>query len=84
MDEYIKAHDTLAEDYDFDVLISGHEKILGTKEHIRTDKEFVLSVMDNVKQIMANNSETTDSDLITARCVETTLSQWQGRLGNLE
>ena len=79
MDEHIKAHDTLVNDFDFDVLISGHEKILGTKQHIKTDKEFVLSVMDNVKQAMQENS----SD-VNAKCAALTISQWQDRLGNLE
>jgi len=81
MDEHIKAHDTLVNDFDFDVLISGHEKILGTKQHIKTDKEFVFSVMDNVKQAM---TETESASEITAKCVDLTIDQWSGKLGNLE
>jgi len=81
MDEHIRAHDTLVNDFDFDVLISGHEKILGTKQHIKTDKEFVFSVMDNVKQAM-NKTESTSE--IIEKCVESTIDQWSGKLGNLE
>ena len=81
MDEHIKAHDTLINDFDFDVLISGHEKILGTKQHIKTDKEFVFSVMDNVKQAM---NETESVNEIIAKCVESTIDQWSGKLGTLE
>ena len=81
MDGHIRAHDTLVNDFDFDVLISGHEKILGTKQHIKTDKEFVFSVMDNVKQAM-NKTESTSE--IIEKCVESTIDQWSGKLGNLE
>ena len=82
MDEHIKAHDTLVNDFDFDVLISGHEQILGTKEHIITDKEFVLSVMEIVKQAIQETESTNEE--ITSKCVELTIDQWQERLGNLE
>jgi glyoxylase-like metal-dependent hydrolase (beta-lactamase superfamily II) len=82
MDEHIKAHDTLVNDFDFDVLISGHEQILGVKDHIKTDKEFVLSVMDNVKQAIQETESTSEG--VTAKCVELTINQWQERLGNLE
>ena len=81
MDEHIKAHDTLVNDFDFDVLISGHEQILGTKQHIKTDKEFVLSVMDNVRQAMKESESAND---VTAKCVELTIQQWQERLRDLE
>ena len=84
MDEHIKAHDTLVDDFDFDVLISGHEQILGTKDHIKTDKEFVLSVMDNVKQAIQEIKPISNPEDINSRCVELTLQQWQGKLGNLE
>jgi hypothetical protein len=83
MDEHIKAHDTLVNDFDFDVLISGHGQILGIKDHIKTDKEFVLSVMDNVKQAI-QETESTSKEGVTAKCVELTINQWQERLGNLE
>ena len=78
--QHIKAHDTLVEDFDFDVLVSGHEQILGTKEHIQIDKEFVLSVMDNTKQAIELVSE----DKIVTTCVDMTTEQWKGKLADLD
>jgi multidrug efflux pump subunit AcrB len=66
--------------FDFDVLVSGHEQILGTKEHIKTDKEFVLSVMDNTKQAIELVSE----DQIVSTCVDMTTEQWKGKLADLD
>ena len=80
LDEHLKAHDTLVENFDFDVLVSGHEQILGTKEHIKTDKEFVLSVMDNTKQAMESVSE----DQVIPTCVDMTTEQWKGKLADLD
>ncbi len=80
LDEHIKAHDTLVEDFDFEVLISGHEQILGSKEHIKTDKEFVLSVLNNTKKAIEIVSE----DEIISTCVDMTIEQWQGKLDNLD
>ena len=80
LDEHLKAHDTLIEDFDFDVLVSGHEQILGTKEHIKTDKEFVLSVMANTQLAMELVSE----DEVISTCVDMTIEQWQGKLTNLD
>jgi len=80
LDAHIKAHDTLVEEFDFDVLVSGHEQILGTKDHIKTDKEFVLSMMDITKQVM----QTVSSDEVVQACVDMTIEQWQGKLRDLE
>ncbi len=80
LDEHLKAHDKLVEDFDFDVLVSGHEQILGTKEHIKTDKEFVLSVMSNTKQAMKLVSE----DEVVQTCVDMTIKQWRGKLADLD
>ena len=80
LDEHIKAHDVLVDDFDFDVLVSGHEQILGTKEHIKTDKEFVLSVMENIRHAM----ELVPEDDLVQTCVDTTTEQWQGKLSNLD
>ncbi len=80
LDTHIEAHDTLVNDFDFDVLISGHEQILGTKHHIKIDKEFVLSMMEITTQAIAMVS----SDEVIQRCVDDTMEQWQGKLHNLE
>jgi len=70
----------LVNDFDFDVLISGHMQILGTKDHIKTDKEFIFSVMDNIKHSM----ETVSSGEVIQTCVDMTIEEWQGRLVELE
>ena len=80
MDEHIKAHDRMVNEFDFDVLISGHMKILGTKDHIKTDKEFIFSVMDNIKHSMG----TVSSDKVIQTCVDMTIEEWEGRLVELE
>ncbi len=80
LDEHIKAHDTLVENFDFDVLISGHEQILAVKDDIRTDKEFVLSVMNNTKQAI----DLVSDDMVVQTCIETTIVQWEGRLADLD
>ena len=80
LDEHIKAHDTLVDEFDFEVLVSGHEQILGTKDHIQTDKEFVLSVMANTKLVMDEYSK----NEVIQSCVDTTLEQWEGKLSDLD
>ena len=35
--QYIKTHDILVNDFDFDVLISGHTGIRATKDHSKTN-----------------------------------------------
>ncbi len=100
MNAYLDAHDILVEDYNFEVLISGHEEILATKDHIKTNKQFALDVMQNV--ITAH--ETVDFteiaqqygsegryavfanyfDAVAQTCSELTLEQWQGKLNELE
>ena len=80
MDQYLKTHDILINDFDFDVLISGHTGILATKDHIKQNKQFVLDVMDNIKEAMT----LVDSDKVVEKCVELTTEQWTGKLNNLD
>ena len=80
LNEHIRAHDVLISDFDFDVLISGHEEILGTKEHVQVDKEFVLSVIDNTIEAMGAGSE---NDVVST-CVDMTIQQWDGKLADLD
>ncbi len=80
LNEHIRAHDVLISDFDFDVLISGHEEILGTKEHVQVDKEFVLSVIDNTIEAMDAGSE---NDVVST-CVDMTIQQWDGKLADLD
>ena len=80
LDEHIKAHDTLVNEFDFDVLVSGHEQILGTKDHIKTDKEFVLSVKENIRKAI----QTVSLEEVIQTCVDVTIEQWDGKLGDIE
>ena len=79
MDKYLQTHDMLINDFDFDVLISGHTGILATKEHIKQNKQFALDVMDNVKEAIT----LVGSDKVVEKCVELTTEQWTGKLDNL-
>ena len=80
LDAHIQAHDTLVEDFDFDVLISGHEQILAIKDHIKTDKEFILSMMEITEQAIQN----VPSDEVVQTCVDNTIAEWEGQLRDLE
>lgn len=100
LNAYISAHDILIEDYDFDVLVSGHEQILATKDHIKTNKEFTLDVIQNVKQAqhMVDFTQIAQEygylgryavfnalfDAQAEICAELTLEKWQGKLNELE
>jgi glyoxylase-like metal-dependent hydrolase (beta-lactamase superfamily II) len=79
IDQYIEAHDTLVKEFDFDVLVTGHTQQLATKDHVMTNKQFTLDVMENARQAM----EMGGADPVQA-CVDLTIDQWQGRLGNLD
>ena len=76
IDLYLKTHDVL-ESFDFDVLISGHTNSLATKDDIKTNKKFTESVMENAKNAL-------DSSDPAGICAQTTIKQWEGKLGNLE
>ena len=80
IDQYLNTHDILVNDFDFDVFVSGHTGILATKDHIKQNKEFALSVMDNVKDAI----DMVGPDQAVEKCVETTTEQWTGNLNNLD
>jgi len=77
---YLKTHDMLINDLDFDVLVSGHTGILATKDHIKQNKQFTLDVMDNIK----NTMDLVESTQVVEKCVELTTEQWTGKLNNLD
>lgn len=79
IDQYLEAHDTLAEDFDFDVLVSGHTQLLATKNHIATNKQFTLDVMENAREAMQSSGADT-----AQACADRTIEQWEGRLGSLD
>ena len=53
--------------------------ILATKEHIKTNKQFTLDVMENARTAL----ESQESDAIQT-CTNLTVEQWTGKLGNLD
>ena len=80
IDMYLQTHDMLINEFDFDVLVSGHTGILATKEHIKTNKEFTLDVMSNAQNAMT----LVEPDMVVQKCVDTTTEQWQGKLNGLD
>ena len=78
IDLYLETHDTLQE-FDFDVLITGHTNMLASKDHIKINKEFTQSVMDNA-QVALDSGESIPFD----SCTTITIQQWTGKLGNLD
>jgi len=44
--EHLAAHDKLLA-MDWEIIVSGHEPILGIPEHLKFNKEFTLRVLDN-------------------------------------
>ncbi|MCA9828390.1 MAG: MBL fold metallo-hydrolase [Nitrosopumilus sp.] len=80
MGQYLKTHDVLVNDFDFDVLVSGHTGILATKDDIKQNKQFALDVMNNIRNAMI----LVGTDNAVEKCVEITTKQWTGKLGNLD
>ena len=78
IDLYLETHDTLQE-FDFDVLITGHTNMLANKDHIKINKEFTQSVMDNAKMALDSGESTPFES-----CTTMTILQWTGKLGNLD
>jgi glyoxylase-like metal-dependent hydrolase (beta-lactamase superfamily II) len=79
IDLYLKTHDNLIDNFDFDVLISGHTNLLATKDDIATNKQFTLDVMENARQAIQNGTANPEEV-----CAEMTIKQWKGRLDNLD
>ena len=77
IDLYLQTHDTL-QNFDFDVLISGHTTLLATKEHIKTNKEFTLSVMENAEKALDMDGNVAET------CAQLTIAQWEDKLSNLD
>ncbi|MDK1119291.1 MAG: MBL fold metallo-hydrolase [Anaerolineae bacterium] len=77
---HLQAHDILIEEYDFNVLIPGHTEILATKSHLETNRAFVLSMQEIVKDAI----ESLASDEVLQTCIDMTIAQWEGVLDNLE
>lgn len=78
IDLYLEIHDVL-QDYDFDVLVSGHTEILATKDHIKTNKEFTQDVMEYALEALQNG----DSDPVES-CVSMSMNKWNSTLAGLD
>jgi len=76
MGEYIAAHDKILA-MDWEIIISGHEPILGTPEHVKFNKEFTLVVLDNAIIAMQTTQPSANyfGDL-TNKCTELTIEQY--------
>ena len=76
MGEHIAVHDELLA-MDWDIIISGHEPILGTYEHLKFNKEFTLSVLDNAVTAIqtAQPSANYFGDLVN-KCADLTVAQY--------
>jgi len=99
MNYYIAAHDIMLE-INPALIISGHTEILATTDHVKTNKEFTMNVMENsitaletvdFNEIAQENSSLELAgvfdvyiDTLARTCVDLTIEQWDGRLHNLE
>jgi len=76
MGEHIAAHDKILA-MDWEIIISGHEPILGTPEHVKFNKEFTLAVLDNAIIAMQTTQPSANyfGDLAN-KCAELTIEQY--------
>lgn len=74
--KHLAAHDTLLA-MDWEIFISGHEPILGTRDHLKFNKEFTLGVLDNVITAMQTTQPSANyfGDLAN-KCAELTVEQY--------
>lgn len=74
--EHIAVHDKLLE-IDWKIIISGHEPILGTPEHLKFNKEFTLAVLDNaITAIQTTPQSPTYFADVPKTCADLTLEQF--------
>ncbi len=74
--EHLAVHDKLLA-IDWEIIVSGHEPILGTPEHLKFNKEFTLAVLDNALTAMQTTQPSKDyfRDLAN-KCAELTVEQY--------
>ena len=76
MGEHIAVHDKLL-DMDWEIIISGHEPILGTPEHLKFNKDFTLAVLDNaITAIQTTQPSTNYFGDLANKCAELTVEQY--------
>jgi len=79
IDLYLQAHDNLLENFDFDVLISGHTNLLATKDDVMINKQFTLDVMKNARQALEAGEANPE-----VMCASLSIEQWNQTLVNLD
>ena len=94
----LAVHDRILGLFDFDLILTGHEPILGTPEDVKINKQFMMSVLDNsiraleqvnATEIMSQYDEPGEgfvayNDVLANFCTDETLAQWETRLSNLD
>ena len=76
MGEHLLAHDKLLA-MDWDIIISGHEPILGTPEHLKFNKEFTLGVLDNaITAIQTTQPSANYFGDLANKCAKLTVEQY--------
>ena len=76
MGEHIAAHDKLLA-MDWEIIVSGHEPILGTPEHLKFNKEFTLAVLDNaITAIQTTQPSANYFGDLANKCAELTVEQY--------
>ncbi len=74
--EHLAAHDKLLA-MDWTIMISGHEPILGTPEHLKFNKEFTLAVLDNaITAIQTTQPSVNYFGDLANKCAELTVEQY--------
>jgi hypothetical protein len=76
MGMHIAAHDKLLA-MDWNIVVSGHEPILGTPEYVQFNKEFTLAVLDNaVNAIQTTQPSANYFGDSANKCAELTVEQY--------
>jgi len=74
--EHLAVHDKLLA-MDWEIIVSGHEPILGTPEHLKFNKEFTLAVLDNaITAIQTTQPSANYFGDLANKCAELTVEQY--------
>jgi glyoxylase-like metal-dependent hydrolase (beta-lactamase superfamily II) len=79
IDLYLETHDNLVNNFDFDVLLSGHTNLLATKDDVETNKQFTLDVMENARHALESGEANPEKT-----CASVSIGQWNKTLANLD
>jgi len=92
--------DILLEKFDFEIFISGHERIVGTRKHLEQHRDFLkdmqVAVMQafqtiNIPEIRARYTESSTHawflailNAVSEECSTTMQAQWRGKIRNVD